>query len=217
MLKSIMRTVAAPSQGNVMPHQRLRMIAFVGFVVIFGLWWNYDFNNVKVNEDPTSAPNLAAAKEAAQPLLEALEKYHADNGLYPTTLDNLTGEHLPSVRGRRGYLYSAGSGGWVYKSDTCAAREKQLHGWVMKETKEYQKEIDEFKQECVAGYRNYQLQSGDFPRDAQTQHPIERWAYFDSKTKQWSLGWCAVVGKRNQEMSTNGICRWGRHATDVVW
>jgi hypothetical protein len=191
------------------------MIVLVGFALVFGLWANYHFTNLKVSEDPTSAPGLAAAKEAAQPLLDALEKYHTDNGLYPTTLDNLTGANLPPVRVRHGYLYSAA--GWVYKSDTCAAREKQLHGWILKETKEYQREIDEFKQECVAGYRNYQLQSGDFPRDPQTQHAIERWAYFDSLTRQWSLGWCAVVGKRNQEMSTNGICRWGRRGAEVVW
>jgi len=212
-----MRTVTAPSGRNVTPNQRLRMIVFIGFTVIISLWANYHFTTVKVNEDPTSAPDLAAAKEAAQPLLEALEKYHADNGLYPTTLDSLTGAHSSSVRGQHGYLYSARNGGWVYKSDACAAREKQLHGWILKETKEYQKEIDDFKQECVAGYRNYQLQSGDFPIDPQTQRHVERWAYFDSETRQWSLGWCAVIGKHNQEMSTNGICRWRRRGTDVVW
>jgi len=36
----------------------------------------------------------------------------------------------------------------------------------MKEVKEYRKEIDNFKHECVTGYRNYQLQSPDFPRNA---------------------------------------------------
>src|SRR5579863_1187067 len=127
----------------------------------------------------------------------------------------LTGADLPPVRVRHGYLYSAA--GWVYRSDTCVEREKQLHGWILKENREYQKESDEFKQECVAGYRNYQLQSGDFPRDPQTQHDIERWAYFESHTWPWSLRRCPVVGKRNQEMSTNGICRWGRRGAVVVW
>jgi len=185
------------------------MLAFVGFALIFSLWAGYYFTNIKVNEDPTSATNLAAATEAALPLLEALENYHADNGLYPTTLDNLTAAHLPALGGQHGFLYSARNADWVYKSDACAEREKHLHGWILKEVKEYQMEIDEFKQECVTGYRYYQLQSGDFPRDAQAQHYIERWAYFDSQTRQWSLGWCAKLGKRNQELSTNGICRWG--------
>ena len=194
--------------------QRLLTLALAGFVLIFGVWWGYHFNNVKVNEDPTSAPDLAAATEAAQPLLEALEKYRAANGLYPTTLDQLTAANLPAQGRRHGFLYS---GDWVYKSEACATRDKQLHGWVMKDVKEYQREIDEFKQECVAGYREYHLQSADFPPDAQTQPPIERWAYFHSGTKQWSLGWCAVTGRRNQRTSTNGICRWAQPGTQVVW
>ena len=134
-------------------------------------------------EDPTSVPDLASATDATQPLLAALEKYHAANGLYPTTLNHLTAAHLPSTGGRNGFLYSARSEDWVYQSDTCVAREKQLHGWILKETKEYQREVDGVKEECVTHYRYYQLQSGDFPRDVQTQY-IERWAYFDSQTRQ---------------------------------
>jgi hypothetical protein len=132
----------------------------------------------------------------------------------PTTLDELTAAQLPSLRGR-GYLYSA-SGDWVYKSDACEAREKHLHGWIMKEVKEYQKEIDDFKHECVTGYRDYELQSPDFPRNAQTQY-IERWAYFDSQTRQWSLGWCAKTGKKTGEISTNGMCRWRPRGGSVRW
>ena len=99
------------------------MFAFVGFALIFSLWAGYHFTNVKVNRDPTSAPDLAGATEAAQPLLEALEKYHADNGLYPATLDTLTEAHLPSLGGRHGFLYSARNADWVFKSDACDARE----------------------------------------------------------------------------------------------
>jgi hypothetical protein len=197
--------------------RRLGILALLAFAFVFSFWWNYHFNNAKVTGDPTSAADLAGAKEAAQPLLDALDKYHAENGVYPTTLDQLTGAgfnaQLPA-HGRHGFLYS---GDWVYKSDACAARNKELHGWVMKEVKDYQRQIDEFKQECVAGYREYHLQSSDFPPDAQTQPPVERWAYFDSKTKQWSLGWCAVTGRHNQQMSTNGVCRWGQRGKEVVW
>ncbi|MGP0017966.1 MAG: hypothetical protein ACLPHP_05315 [Candidatus Sulfotelmatobacter sp.] len=192
------------------------MFPIVGLALIFGLWARYHFTNATVKEDPTSAPNLAAATEAAQPLLQALEKYHDDNGLYPTTLDSLTAAHAPSLGRRDGFLYSARTADWVFKSDTCAAREKDLHGWILKETREYQGKIDEFKQECVTGYRYYQLQSGDFPRDAHTQY-IERWAYFDSRPRQWSLGWCAKNGRRNQEIGMNGICRWQQHGAPAVW
>jgi hypothetical protein len=194
---------------------RLHKLGLIGVILIFGLWGSYHFNNARVNEDPTSAPDLAEATAAAQPVLEALEKYHAANGLYPVTLDQSTAAgftgHVPE-HGQHGFLYS---GDWVYKSDACAAREKQLHGWVLKEVKEYQQQIDEFKQECVTGYREYHLQSGDFPLNAQSQQNIERWAYFDSKTRQWKLGWCAV-GRRNGETGTNGVCRW-RQRGQVVW
>jgi hypothetical protein len=209
-----MPSVTAPYRGNPLPHRRLRMLVFVGCAVIILAWARYHFTTVQVNNDPTSTPDLAAATETAQPLLEALDKYHAENGLYPTNLDELPSGQLPSLRGR-GYMYSA-SGDWVYKSDACAAREKHLHGWIMKEVKEYQKQIDDFKHECVTGYRDYQLQSPDFPRDAQTQS-IERWAYFDSQTKQWSLGWCSKIGKKAGEISTNGMCRWRLRGGSVRW
>ena len=199
-----MPSMTAPYSGNPLPHRRLCMIVFVGCAVIIALWGRYHFTTIQVNNDPTSTPDLAAATETAQPLLDALVKYHAENGLYPTTLDQLPSKQLPSLR-VRGYLYSARSTDWVYRSDTCVAREKHLHGWIMKEVKAYQKEIDDFKRECLTGYRDYLLQSSDFPRDAQTQY-IARWAYFDSQTKRWSLGWCARNGK--SEISTNGTCRW---------
>ncbi len=190
------------------------MFALIVILGIFSVWWNYRSNNLKVEEDPTSQTDLAAAKEAAQPLLDALEKYHAANGLYPASLGDLEDANAPSHHGRHDYLYS---GTWVFKSDPCKAREKELHGWIMKPNNEYQKRINDFKSDCVAGYRDYQLQSGDFPPDANAQHRIERWAHFDSQTKQWTLGWCAVVGKHNQQMATNGVCRWGNHGADVVW
>jgi len=76
--------------------RRLRIFVLVGLALLFGFWWNYHSANFKVNDDPTSAPNLAAAKEAAQPLLDAPEKYHADNGLYPRTLDSFDRSGLTS-------------------------------------------------------------------------------------------------------------------------
>jgi hypothetical protein len=191
------------------------MIVFFGCALIIFASARYHVTTVQVNSDPTSTPDLAAATETAQPLLDALVKYHAEKGLYPTTLDQLPSSQLPSLR-VRGYLYSARTTDWVYKSDDCVAREKHLHGsMVVKEVKPYQKEIDDFKHECLTGYRDYLLQSPDFPRDARTQY-IERWAYFDSQTKQWSLGWCAKSGK-NGEISANGMCRWQPRGGSVVW
>jgi hypothetical protein len=209
-----MPSATAPYRGNPLPHRRLRMIVFFGCTLIVFVWARYHLTTVQVKDDPTSTPDLAAATDMAQPLLAALGKYHAENGLYPATLDQLASGLSPSLR-VRGYLYSARTSDWVYKSDACVAREKQLQGWVMKEVKAYQKEIDDFKHECLSGYRDYQLQSPDFPRDAQTQY-VERWAYFDSQTNQWSLGWCAKNGKAS-EISTNGICRWHSRGRSAVW
>jgi len=209
-----MPSVTAPYRGNPLPHRRLRMIAFFGCALITFAWARYHFTTAQVNNDPTSMPDLAAATDTAQPLVAALGKYHAENGLYPASLAQLASGQPRSLRDR-GYLYSARQGDWVYKSDACVTREKQLQGWVMKEVKAYQKEIDDFKRECLTGYRDYQLQSPDFPRDAQNQY-IERWAYFDSKTRQWNLGWCAKTGK-TAEISTNGICRWHSRGRSAVW
>jgi hypothetical protein len=75
------------------------MTVFVGCAVIIALWGRYHFTTVQVNNDPTSTTDLAAATETARPLLDALEKYHAENGLYPTTLDELTAAQIPSLRG----------------------------------------------------------------------------------------------------------------------
>ena len=82
-----MPSVTAPIRGNPLPHRRLRIILFVGCAAIIALWGRYRFITVQVNNDPTSTPDLAAATETAQPLLDALVKYQAENGLYPASLD----------------------------------------------------------------------------------------------------------------------------------
>jgi hypothetical protein len=199
-----------------MPHQRLRLIAFVGFILIFGTWARFYLTDLRVKSNPTSEPDLAQATEAAQPLLEALKKYRADNGLYPTALNQLTPAYLPSLSGLRGFRYSARRGDWVLKSDACAAREQSLRGWVLKEAKEYQKEVAEFKLECINGYHHYQLQSGDFPQDPQSNR-LERWAYYDSQSNQWNLGWCSHKGGRKQEIGMNGVCRWRDGGKSEPW
>jgi hypothetical protein len=44
--------------------------------------------SLQVNSNAAAA-KMAAVKETAQPLIEALETYRADNGFYPKTLDSL--------------------------------------------------------------------------------------------------------------------------------
>lgn len=178
-----------------------------------GIWARYRFTNLEVNSDPNSGPHLVKAKESAQPLLEALEKYRADHDLCPPTLEQLTGTYLPSHGRLRPFRYSARHEDWVFKSDACVAREKSLRGQGVK-AKDYRREVTEFKLECTTGYHHYQLQSDDFPQDApipSIKRSIERWAYYDSQTSQWSLGWCLHTshpGTGGQDTSVNGVCRW---------
>jgi hypothetical protein len=166
---------------------------------------NFHSTNRRVDSDPASEAGLAAAQEEAEPLLDALEKYHGDSGLYPPTLDTLVPAYLPSLRGIRMYRYSARSYDWVYKSDACADRRKSLDGWVLKEPKQYQKEVAAFKQDCLTGYRYYQIQSHSFPADAQNPY-TERWAYYDSSSRQWKVGWCSHSMSRGPTIGTNGVC-----------
>jgi hypothetical protein len=152
------------------PGQRLLLIALVGCLAIFGTCMYFHSTNRRVDNDPASQASLAAAKEEAQTLLDALEKYRGDGGLYPPTLDKLVPAYLPSLRGIRMYRYSARSYDWVYKSDACADRRKSLDGWVLKEAQQYQKEVAGFKQDCLTGYHHYQLQSHNFRRCAESLH-----------------------------------------------
>ena len=187
------------------PRQRLLLIAIVGCLAIFGMYMNFHSINRRVDSDPASQANLAAAKREAQPLLDALERYRGDTGLYPPTLDKLVPAYLPSLQGIRIYRYSARRYDWVYKSDACADRRKTLDGWVLREAKQYQKEVADFKQDCLTGFRYYQLQSHNFLADAQNPY-TERWAYYDSSSRQWSVGWCSHSTSRGPTMGTNGVC-----------
>lgn len=186
----------------------MRRVGFVIFVLIFGVFSAIYFTNFRVKHDPASGRYLAAQEQEAQPLLEALEKYRADHGQYPSTLDQMTPTYLASGWNADRFLYTARRADWTLKSTECALREKDLHGWIMKEATEYAKEVGQFKLECISAYRDFQLQSPDFPGNAQFP-TMERWAYYDSFTKNWSIGWCRHdrSTERGQDSAMNGICR----------
>jgi hypothetical protein len=187
------------------PRQRLLLIAIVGCLAILGTCLNFHSTQRRVDNDPAAQAALAGAQEEAQPLLDALEKYHGDAGLYPPTLDTLVPAYLPSLRGIHIYRYSARRKDWVYKSDACADRRKTLEGWVLKEAKQYQKEVADFKQDCLAGFRYFELQSHNFVTGAQNPY-TERWAHYDSSSRQWSVGWCSHSVSRGPTIGTNGVC-----------
>jgi len=199
-----------------LPHQRLRMIAFVVLASSMAMWWRYHSANTRATDDPTSQAALAANTKQVQPLVDALEKFRADNGLYPTTLNQLAPVYLPSVQPFAAFRYSARHSDWVFLSDACITREKTMRGWIQQEAKVYGTEVAQFKHECLTGFRDFQLQSPDFPPDVQSRY-IERWAYYDSQPQHWALGWCEHIHAskgRGSELATNGICRWRHHGND---
>lgn len=201
-----------------LPHQRLSMIAFVIFAGSIAMWWRFHAANLRATGDPTSQTELELNSKQAQPLVDALEKFRTDNGLYPTALKQLAPAYLPSMQPFAAYRYSARHSEWVFLSDACISREKTLHGWILQETKAYQQNVAQFKHECLTGYRDYQLQSPDFAPDVQSRY-IERWAYYDSQPQHWVLGWCEHVPAskgRGSELATNGICRWRHHGNDPL-
>lgn len=208
-------TMLAP-QRPPLPHQRLRVLAAVFLILIVGFWARFYFANLRAANDSTSAAELSAAMEDAQPLVNALEKYYADNGLYPATLTQLAPAYLPSQLSFHPFRYSARHSDWVFQSDACVTREKSLRGWVLQEAKAYQNEVAQFKHDCISGYRDFQLQSPDFSPDGQSRY-LERWAYYDSAPQHWSLGWCEHVSSSKgqpSELATNGVCRWRHRAAN---
>jgi hypothetical protein len=87
-----------------------RKIMIFPLALVLGLWAHFYFPGFMVNHDKTSHANLIAEQDKAQPLIDALEKYRADNGYYPTTLAALNGNYLSSSVEPHGFLYSAYSG-----------------------------------------------------------------------------------------------------------
>jgi hypothetical protein len=182
----------------------LNVVGLICFLLA-AFWLKSAMTNSRVLNDETSSADLSSASQNASPLIDALEKYRADNGFYPTTLDSLNaGYH--SSGSMHGLLYSAYLGDWIYKSEACTARQKSLQGWIMETTDKYQREVAQFQSECVTGYRNYALQSGDFPSSPHS-YGLERWAYYTSVKKQWELGWCSHDRQRSRS-AFNGVCRW---------
>jgi hypothetical protein len=198
-------------------HRGLPMIAFVILASSIVLWWRYHSANTPSADVRTLPSNLEADTRQARPLVHALERFRADNGLYPTTLNQLAPAYLPSVEPFSAFRYSARHSDWVFLSDSCLTREKTLEGWVLEEAKASQSDVARFKHDCITGYRDYQLQSPDFAPDARSRY-LERWAYYDSEPQRWVLGWCEHIPAAKatgSELATNGICRWRpREATD---
>jgi hypothetical protein len=175
-----------------------------------------------LQNDPFIQSQFAEAVSRNKPLTVALEKYHRDQGFYPTDLMALKGYYEGSspvqvkagkVGFKAGLIYSAAPQDHIFKTPECAARQSEFEGWIMKPASEFQHEKAEFVSQCVIGYRQISLQSSDFHHDAAGKlRNVEQWAYYTSNSGQWTLGWCAHEGASSrtppQKTAFNGVCRY---------
>jgi len=219
-ITSVMRIRATDVLKNAMGNlpekplrQALRVLAIAAIAVFAGCWARSYFPTVRVDDDSESQSELAAAQNSAQPLLDALEKYHAENGLYPSSLNQLSPGYLASSAGLTAYRYSARHDDWVLQSDACLDRqkddrEKTLGHAILQPTNHTPYAVSRNQRDCLSGYREYQLQSPDFPPDVESRYE-KRWAYYDSQPQYWTVGWCEQVRTKEntQELATNGVCR----------
>ena len=204
--------LAAPKLPR--PHQALSLLAIAALALALGLWARFHFASLRVDADPISRPDLVAAQEQAQPLLDALEKYRAEYGLYPASLNQLLPAYVASLQTLSAFRYSARYSDWVFQSNACLEQEKALRGSILQEANHGQRRTSQLKFECISGYRDYQLQSPNFPPFEESRY-LERWAYYDSQPQYWTLGWCeqVVTSKGTpRELATNGVCRTGQTA-----
>jgi len=195
--------------------QYLLLLACIALAVPLALWARFHLATLRAYANPGAEPNVTAAAEQAQPVIDALEKYRADNGLYPASLDRLSPGYLASTETLRGFRYSARRSDWVFQSDACLAREQVLE-WKLTGVKANRPQAARFADDCLSGFRDYQLQSPDFSHDGNSRY-VERWAYYDSQPQHWTVGWCEQVRTASgnaQELATNGICRVALYGKD---
>jgi len=188
--------------------QSLRILAIAAIAIFAGSWARSHFSTLRVDTDPHSEFELAAAQKGAQPLLDALEKYRADNGLYPASLKQLTPGYLAPSEDLSAYRYSARHDDWILQSDACLGPEKNPGQPILQAAKHTPNTVSRAQHDCLSGYREYQLQSADFQQNAESQY-LARWAYYDSQPQYWTLGWCEQMRTSGspQKLATNGICR----------
>jgi len=197
-----------PANQSPVPYQGLRLFLIAAVVLAAGLWARYHFATIRISADSAADTHLAAAQEHAQPVLDALEKYHSDNGLYPANLKALKPAYVSPSLDLDAFRYSARHFDWVFRDDTCIDREKNPSAAALQDAA-YPNNNSRLQHDCLSGYREYQLQSPDFPPDNQSR-ALERWAYYDSQPQYWSVGWCEQVMSKGKprELATNGVCRW---------
>jgi hypothetical protein len=182
------------------------LVCYIVGSIVQAIWVNH-----AIAEDPGTQSQFKAMVERSKPLVEALDAYHNAVGLYPPDLTKLNGRYLAKPALAQGFLYSALPTDEILPSEECRDREKKsFTGWIMKTTSELDAMKTAFRRDCVTGYRVVSLQSPTITSGGTgTLTAVERWAYYDSLTRGWSIGWCSVDQQYDPPRHTayDGVCR----------
>lgn len=194
-----------------MPAARARWpqkLVFAVAICIVAIWARAYFPAHFAGGDRMSIAAKDGIAAQSRPLLAALERYRADVGSYPTGFDRLTPKYLRNLADLPQFIYSAPESDWIAAGDGCAKRRDSLHRFALLTAAQRRAEADSYIAACVTGFRSFDLQSNDLPASGHIE--IERWAHYDSRGRQWVLGWCALdhgeYGGATQTVA-NGVCQ----------
>jgi hypothetical protein len=157
---------------------RAQSAFFVFLLVIFCCYAIYKWNRQSVEADPEVRLAVASARTEAQPLIDALEKYHLLHGVYPRSIKDLPQNYLWGK-----YLYQTSQLNAVYKSLDCQQRVRDLMGW---QTAEKRQRMRETQVECLLGYSQFAVKT-----QVPTAHVrVYAFVVFDSTKAKWDVDWC---------------------------
>jgi hypothetical protein len=157
---------------------------FIFLALIISWYAFYKWNKRSLESNPAVELALSSAQKDAQPLIEAIEKYHTEHGFYPRSIKDLP---YNALWGK--YLYQTSSLNSVYKSLDCQRRVRDLMGW---QTAEKRQKMQETQEECLLGYSQFLIKS-----QVQASHlNMYVFVVFDSTNPKWNVDWCSPNNNR---------------------
>jgi hypothetical protein len=157
---------------------------FIFLALIISWYAFYKWNKRSLESNPAIELALSSAQKDAQPLIDAIEKYHTEHGFYPRSIKDLP---YSALWGK--YLYQTSSLNSVYKSLDCQRRVRDLMGW---QTAEKRQKMQETQEECLLGYSQFLIKS-----QVQASHlNMYVFVVFDSTNPKWNVDWCTPNDNR---------------------
>jgi hypothetical protein len=149
-------------------------------LVIFFAFASHWLNRSALKSDPDVMLALSAAQTETQPLIDALEQYHLEHGVYPRSVKDLPKNALWGK-----YLYQTWDLNSVYKSLDCQRRIHDLMGF---QTPEKLQRFRDTRNECLLGYSQFILKTQVHP-----SRPRQMFVFvvFQSANPKWDIDWCS--------------------------